>query len=77
MAEDISAPVDVTIRIDRAHAQRMDEIVQALESLGLGRIERHDRFSIINGSIRADLIDPLRSVTGVASVRQDRTYRTI
>ena len=67
--------VDVTIRIDKAEAHRMEEIVQALKAKGLGRIESHDRFMIVNGNIRADAIDSLKQVKGVASVRQDQSYK--
>jgi hypothetical protein len=62
--------------IDKAQAGRMDTIVNALESLGLARIELQDRFTMINGSIDADCLESLRRVEGVASVREDQTYKT-
>jgi methylmalonyl-CoA mutase cobalamin-binding subunit len=68
--------VDVTIRIDKAEAGRMDEIVQALKARGLDRVESHARFMIVNGSIAPDAFDALRGVKGVVSVRQDRSYKT-
>lgn len=67
--------IDVTIRIDKAQAGRMDEIVRALTACGLDRVERHARFMIVNGCISADALDALRKVEGVASVRKDETYR--
>jgi hypothetical protein len=67
--------IDVTIRIDMAEAGRLDEIVQALKARGLDRVESHARFMIVNGSVRADALDALRDVKGVASVRQDQTYK--
>lgn len=67
--------VAVTIRIDKAEAHRMNEIVHALKIKGLGEVESHVRFMIVNGSVRADAIDSLKQVKGVASVRQDQSYK--
>ncbi|WP_428673317.1 hypothetical protein [Reyranella sp.] len=67
--------IDVTIRLEPVDAARMDRIVQDLARLGLGRIARHERFSIVNGSIPADKVGSLRTVDGVASVREDQAYR--
>ncbi|WP_036283368.1 hypothetical protein [Methylocystis sp. ATCC 49242] len=75
MERGASGNVDVTIRIDKAQAQRIEEIVQALQKLGLDHIERHLRFMIVNGRVRADLLDALRRVEGVASVREDQIYK--
>jgi hypothetical protein len=66
---------DVTIRIDKGLSAKLDDIVDQLEKLGLSRVERHERFMMINGCIDADKLDELRAVEGVESVRQDRTYR--
>jgi hypothetical protein len=71
-----SDKIDVTIRIDKAKAGRMDEIVDALKRRGLERVESHARFMIVNGSVNADALDKLRDVEGVVSVRQDRSYKT-
>ena len=68
--------IDVTIRIDKAHAHRLDDIARALQSAGLTGMERHDRFQIINGSIADSKLAALRAVAGVASVREDRIYKT-
>ena len=70
-----SGTTDVTIRIEKAQSGQIDAIVRVLELLGLARIERHDRFAMINGSVDADRLDLLRQVKGVASVREDRIYR--
>ncbi len=76
MADKTSDMTDVTIRIDKAQAGRMDEIVRALIACGLDRVESHARFMIVNGCISADALDALRQVEGVASVRKDQTYKT-
>ncbi|WP_407114177.1 hypothetical protein [Bradyrhizobium sp. LMG 9283] len=68
--------VDVTIRIEKSEQNRMDEIVDALKVSGLGDVESHKRFMIVNGSVNADGLDELRKVKGVASVHQDSTYKT-
>ena len=75
MADDKSDMIDVTIRIDKAQAGRLDEIVRALVASGLDRVESHARFMIVNGCVRAGGLDALRKVDGVASVRKDETYR--
>jgi hypothetical protein len=68
--------IDVTIRIDKAEAGRLDEIVNALKARGLDRVESHARPMIVNGSVSADGLDALREVKGVTSVRQDQSYKT-
>jgi hypothetical protein len=75
MATAGKGPIDVTIRIAKTHADRFGEIVTQLEAHGLGRIERHDRFLVVNGSTEPERLDDLRAIAGVASVRSDRTYR--
>ena len=67
--------VDVTIRIDKGAAGRLDEIVRALKQRGLDRVESHARFLVVNGSASADALDTLRAVEGVASVRKDQSYK--
>ena len=69
------SPVDVTIRLDKAGAARLDEVVHALEGLGLEHVETHARFGIVNGSVSADRVEALRQVEGVASVREDQVYK--
>lgn len=70
-----SPTVDVTIRLNQDSADRLDDIVRALETSGLRNPDIHRRFLIVNGSVEADRIDKLRSVDGVAAVREDRTYK--
>jgi hypothetical protein len=70
------ADVDVTIRIDKGASARLEQIVSALEASGLTRLDVHERFLIVNGSAAPGTLDKLRKVEGVASVREDRKYRT-
>ena len=70
-----SRTVDVTIRLNKDTADRLDDIVRALETSGLRNPDVHRRFLIVNGSVGAELIDELRTVEGVASVKKDQTYK--
>jgi hypothetical protein len=76
MADKPSDLVDVTVRIDKDKADRLDDIVRALKACGLDRVESHARFMIVNGCVSSDALDALRKVEGVESVRKDQTYRT-
>ena len=67
--------VDVTIRINKSHAGRIDEVVLGLEALGLQSVARHERILIVNGAIASDQLAALRHVGGVSSVREDQIYR--
>ncbi len=67
--------VDVTIRLEPdATPERVDDIVRELSARGLERVEAHPRFGLVNGTIDPGSLDALRGVSGVASVRRDRTY---
>jgi hypothetical protein len=70
-----SRTVDVTIRLNKDNADRLDDIVRALESSGLRNADVHRRFLMVSGSVAAELIEALRAVEGVTSVREDRTYK--
>lgn len=67
--------LQVTIRVDKAFADRFDDVVGELEAHGLHEVETHARFLIVNGSIGAARAAALESINGVASVRKDRQYR--
>jgi methylmalonyl-CoA mutase cobalamin-binding subunit len=75
VAAEKTQKVDVTIRIDKAEAHRFDEIVEALKKKGLGDLQPHQRFMIVNGSISAERLSELNGVAGVASVRKDQVYK--
>ncbi len=76
MADTSPRALDVTIRIDKSQAADFEAIVRALKAAGLRKVEPHDRLGIVNGEVSADSLDDLRAVSGVASVREDKTYRT-
>ncbi len=66
--------VDVTIRLEKSASAKMDEIVRALEGLGLKEVEPHHRFMVVNGRASVGSIDKMKQVEGVASVREDQIY---
>lgn len=65
---------DVTIRIAQSKSETLNEIVGALEKLGLADVQCHARFMMVNGRIDASRLEALRQVEGVESVREDRKY---
>lgn len=67
--------IDVTIRIDKDEARHLNEIVDALKSCGLEQVQCHERFMIVSGSVNPRVLDALREVKGVASVREDTSYK--
>jgi hypothetical protein len=71
-----SRTIDVTIRLDKAMAEKADRIVAELKRRGLSDVQAHVRFMIVSGTIAPEHVEGLRSVEGVQSVRQDSTYRT-
>lgn len=72
---DKSANVDVTVRIEKAESGRFDEIVDSLKSHGLTDLQPHRRFMIVNGRVSAARMPELSDIAGVASVREDETYK--
>jgi hypothetical protein len=67
--------LDLTIRLDRARAVQLDDIVAALQACGLQQAQPHARFMIVNGCAPADRLEALRAVSGVESVRRDARYK--
>jgi hypothetical protein len=67
--------LDVTVRIDRAQAPQLDEIVAALRHCGLENAQAHARFMIVSGCVPADRLEALRAISGVESVREDARYK--
>jgi hypothetical protein len=75
MANGPPRTVDVTIRIEKAQAGRLEEVVLALEASGLTNLDVHGRFLMVSGTVIPERLEALRRVDGVASVREDRTYK--
>ncbi len=75
MPADQPKKVDVTIRIDKDHAHRFDEIIETLKKQGLGDLQPHPRFMMVNGNIHEARLPELAKIAGVASVRKDQIYK--
>ena len=71
----LRAKVNVTIRVDRQQSTSFGKIVRSLKSVGLTEVAAHQRFLIVNGCVSDDRLDDLRNIDGVASVREDATYK--
>ena len=69
------SPVNVTVRIDTSQQGNLSGVVQALQVAGLAKLQRHDRFMIVNGCVAPNKLEALREVVGVASVRPDQAYK--
>jgi hypothetical protein len=67
--------IDVTVLVERAHADELRTVVERLESMGLRGVEKRERFGIVQGKIEASKLPELGQVKGVKSVRQDRVYK--
>lgn len=70
-------PVEITIRLAAAPTEGFDAFVAKLAALGLGQIERRDRFLMIVGRGPARLIDEIRHLPGVAAVRQSKDFGAV
>lgn len=66
--------IAVTVRLDRAAADRVNEIVRELKSAGLTDLDLHERLMMVSGNVDSEAVDALRAVPGVASVRADQKY---
>jgi hypothetical protein len=71
------ADIAVTIRVDKADAGTMDGIVERLRALGLADVQRQDRFGTLQGRLPAARLDEVRAVPGVASVREEKTFKAL
>jgi hypothetical protein len=74
---DEGAAVAVTIRIDTTEAGRLPDILADLKGAGLSAVEAHKRLMMVNGKVSAAKMDALKQIKGVASVREDRAYKTL
>ena len=65
----------VTVRIKPDYDLRMEDVVAGLKAAGLKNVEPRPRFSIVSGDVDIRRLSDLSSVEGVASVREDQTYK--
>lgn len=76
MAEE-TEPIEITIRLAEAPREGFDAFVARLAALGLGEIERRDRFLMILGRGPVSLIEEIRRLPGVVAVRRSKEFGTL
>ncbi len=68
-------PEEITVSVDDDHVGQIDEVVVELRAAGM-RIEQVLRpVGLITGSVDASRREVLTTVTGVAAVESQRTFR--
>ncbi len=72
MAE--TEPIEITIRLAATPSEGFEGFVAKLSALGLGEIERRDRFLMVLGRGPARLIDEIKRLPGVAAVRRSKEF---
>ena len=75
MSPQRKAKVNVTIRVDKQLSAQFSDVLEDLKTMGLTDVAAHERFLMVNGSVSSDRIDDLKNIQGVASVREDQTYK--
>lgn len=65
--------VKVTVSIDDAHIEQIDEVTEQLKAAGLDVEQTLTTLGIVTGSVASDNMSSLSDVTGVDSVEVDRT----
>ncbi len=65
--------VQVTISIDDAHLEQIDQVADQLKAAGLDVAQTMSTLGIVTGSIDSDKMSSLSEVTGVDSVEVDKT----
>jgi hypothetical protein len=74
--EPTTGPVEVTVLVDDAHLEAIDDVAAALARAGLRVGQMLEPAGVINGSLEdARLLDALKRIEGVASVEVARTFQ--
>lgn len=67
--------VQVTISIDNAHRDQLDQISEQLTTAGLEVEQTLSTLGVITGSVETKKMSALSEVTGVAAVEPSRTIQ--
>ena len=67
--------VQITVSIDDAHADRIDEVAERLKETGMDVEQTMQIVGVVTGSIASDRMSSLYSIEGVKAVEADRTYQ--
>ncbi len=65
--------VQVTISIDDAHLEQIDQVADQLKAAGLDVDQAMSTLGIVTGSVDSDKMSALSEVEGVGSVEVDKT----
>ena len=65
--------VQVTVSIDDAHLEQIDQVSNQLEAAGLTIEQTLSTVGVVTGSVDSDKMSALSEVTGVDSVEIDQT----
>lgn len=65
--------VQVTVSVDDAHLEQIDQVAEQLKAAGLDVEQTMSTLGIVTGSVDSDKMSDLSEVTGVDSVEVDRT----
>lgn len=68
--------INVNIAIADSALDRMDEIVVALEALGVTVTRRLESIGIVTGTVDGDLLQQLRGLAGIVDVEAMRDVHT-
>jgi hypothetical protein len=69
--------IGVVVRVDKQHASEFTTIVSRLQTAGLDNVEKRDRFLMVHGDVEAEKLPHLRQTDGVASVREEQSYKAL
>jgi hypothetical protein len=71
-----TGPVEVTVLVDDAHLEAIDDVAAALAGAGLRVGQTLELAGVINGSLDDPaLLDAIEQIEGVASVEVARTFK--
>jgi uncharacterized protein involved in propanediol utilization len=67
--------VNLTISVDDNHMDRMAEVVQKLQAVGLNVKQSMEQLGIVIGSCDSEQVEALSEVEGVSNVEAARQYQ--
>lgn len=67
--------VKVTVSIDDAHVEQIDQVTKQLKGAGLDVEQTLSTLGIVTGSVETEKMSSLSKVTGVESVEVDKNYQ--
>jgi hypothetical protein len=67
--------IGLLISVDDRHKDRLSEVVEHCEKLGLKVEQRLDAIGVVTGSIDSANVDAIRQIEGVSSVEPSREIR--